>query len=227
MNKVIIPLDGMQLIQACELTAKLRDFIWGVKINDLFFRYGIQAINELKAMDVKVMVDAKLFDIPNTMQNTLNELWNADADLVTVHCASQYEARNYERNQLVGVTVLTSFDDSDCMEVFSNDVIHTVTKLMELAIRSQYKNVVCSAKDLEAIRDSIQAPLVTGDYFQKICPGIRPEWYIKEDDQKRVMTPGRAIKAGADLLVIGRPITKALDPLEALHQTNDEIGSVS
>jgi len=118
---------------------------------------------------------------------------------------------------------LHHFDDEDCYKIYGNTICMVVPNLARIAEEYHYGYLVCSAKDLWLLRDY---------YFDKfkfqkiICPGIRPEWYQKKDDQKRVMTPSEAIKAGADLLVIGRPILNHTDPVGAIMMTNEEIKNI-
>ena len=226
-KKIIIPLDGMTCVSAIELIEKIQaaeddcgeTLIWGFKVNDLLIDQGLGIITTIKAYGFNVFADPKLFDIPNTMTNSINKLIAAGADIITVHCASNYYTEGDLNSQVIkdhlaGVTVLTSFDTDICKASFGAGINFTV---LRFALRAQwysYKYIVCSPQELE---------LVGGIKCLKICPGIRPESYQVVDDQNRVSTPKGAIQAGADLLVIGRPILKAPDPIMAIHMINKEI----
>jgi len=218
MSRIILPLDGMTKKSAMELACSVRGLVWGFKVNDLLCdsEAGPGIISELKPYG-NVMADPKLFDIPNTMENSLNKLIKAGADIITVHCTAGYSPDPdgvIDASKLAGVTVLTSWTDGQCMRMYGDCLEDQVYGFAVNSQKHGYGYIVCAGPDLDALK-SISV--------KKICPGIRPLWYQEKDDQVRTMTPADAVKAGADLLVIGRPILRASNPAEAIHRTSEEI----
>jgi len=214
MSELIISLDKLSMDYALELAEKASGKVWGFKVNDLLLHYGAQIIYELRVFG-KVMADPKLFDIPNTMHNGIQCLKTAGANIITVHCASGYLAEDDETEILAGVTCLTSMPDSVCKDLYGLERDSAITKLADIG--SQYKYLVCSVSDLIDL-DSAQ---------QTICPGIRPSWYQEPDDQIKTATPSQAAQAGADLIVVGRPLTHSEDFSEALGRTLEELESLN
>lgn len=223
MSRIILPLDGLDMEKYESIIKTLQkaskkdpNLIWGVKVNDLLVDNGVEIIKELKYAGYKVFADPKLYDIPNTMRNSIKHLVNVEADIITVHCSARYIPTNQkEANRIAGVTVLTSMDEARCQSVYGKNVGESVCRFAHFAAEYKYGYLVCAARDLNFLPNMFNTKL--------ICPGIRPDWYQISDDQKRVMTPAEAIKAGADLLVIGRPILQANDMVDALVKTNEEI----
>ena len=216
-ERIILPLDGMTLEEAMVIVYKTKDKVWGWKVNDLFFEYGTSIITAIKRFGGRVMADAKLYDIPNTMNNTLNKILLAKADIITVHMEPGYvPVDKIQADKIAGVTILTSMSKKRVNDVYHGVTFEMVEEFIEDAIRLNYGYVVCSGEDL--------IDNVFNSKIKKICPGIRPQWsMVADDDQKRITTPTQAVKNGADLLVIGRPILTAPNMLEALDKTNKEI----
>jgi len=213
MNRVILPLDGMTMERATETATQLRDLVWGFKVNDLLIDEGLASIRKLK-FHGNVMADPKLYDIPATMNNSIDKLIEAGADIITVHGSAMYHGELDQKAKLAMVTILTTFDEDKCNLIYSEPIAQMVKRFSSYATLTGYGYMVSSAQQLETLN-----PLP----MKKICPGIRPSSYSVSDDQKQTMTPGEAIKAGADLLVIGRPILKADDPVKMLKEINEEI----
>jgi orotidine-5'-phosphate decarboxylase len=214
-NKIIVSLDRLSMAKALQLAEQAKGLVWGFKVNDLLLHYGAEIVYELKAFG-KVMADPKLFDIPNTMRNSIRVLKAAGADLITVHASACYPPQEEELDHLAAVTVLTSFNQGIVGDVFGMvDVNATAYHFAALLEERNYKYMVCSPHE---------AAIAKTFGMQAICPGIRPQWYRDEnDDHQRVTTPREAIKAGADLLIMGRPLTLAEDFVEALEKTLAEI----
>lgn len=238
---IIIPLDGMDKNKALEMAEKLSGMVWGFKVNDLLDPYGVSIISELKKYG-NVFADPKLHDIPNTVANRIKKYVAVKADLITVHASGGIEmmraavgasdkigimkaaAGIEEYSQILAVTILTSLDEDTTHNIYGSPVKAKVLQLARDAKLANVDGIVCSAKELGMLSKHEELARLT-----KVTPGIRPDWYqaeAKKEDQKRVMTPAEAIKLGADLLVIGRPITKADDPVEAVERTNEEIEAV-
>ena len=225
-NPIIVALDGMALPSALSLVSRLSTSVWGYKLNDLFMCYGWEAVREIRHRNnaAKIMLDMKLYDIPNTVKNHCEAIKLHDnIDIVTVHAHGGVDmmkaATSVIPNGIAAVTVLTSFNQN----TYGN--LHRTTSSIEdavvsLAGHAQFagcSHLVCSGNELLALRRY-------GITLKTIVPGIRPKWHVKSDDQKRTMTPEEAVAAGADYLVIGRPIIEAKDPVKAVADTLLELG---
>lgn len=224
--RVVIPLDGVSTDDALLMAKKLKGQAWGFKVNDLLMREGVEIVRRLKEYG-GVFADAKLADIPNTVANGVGVLQRAGADLITVHASGGLDmlvsavasaANDAGQARILAVTVLTSLSREDCLEIYGAEPRKKVLHLAELAASAGVYGVVCSPEEICEVRSSA----ILGG-ISLVIPGIRPDSYDKNDDQSRIATPRAAIKAGAKLLVIGRPITQSADPLEALKRINDEI----
>jgi orotidine-5'-phosphate decarboxylase len=203
-NSVVVALDGLSKADALVMAERLAEHpvVWGFKVNDLLLRCGIDIIHELKNFG-KVFVDPKLYDIPQTMTNSLDLLIReAKADIVTVHCKAGYKPPAHFAANIAGVTILTS-EEGDLSSMIKT------TYFTDCLSRS-YRYLVCSGADAKIVRSR-------SSDVQIICPGIRPPG-SDVNDQKQVMTPKQAIDNGANLLVVGRPITQSSAPLRVLDK---------
>ena len=217
-SKIILPLDHFPWREATEIIEQTQGQVWGYKIRRSVLEEGLAVIPQIKPYG-KVMLDFKLYDIPSAMTESLKMHLAAGADITTVHCTSGYDPQTegISHRHLAGVTILTSMDQQgfDC-HYKGRSIVDMVVQMARDAV-SRYEYLVCSPGDLDDIG------LLN---IKKICPGIRPEWYKTKDDQHRIATPAAAVRNGADLLVIGRPILKADDIVEAVARTNAEIETV-
>lgn len=187
---------------------------------ELFYAAGPEFVKKLKAEGYPVFLDLKLHDIPNTVAGAVNSLKGLGVDMLTLHAsggremfARAKEALNDMEHPpiLLGVTVLTSFSDEGRKEALlgeNHSVEETVECLAKMALSAGCDGIVSSAMEGEYLRKTI------GSSFPLVCPGIRPKG-VSAGDQKRVVTPEDARKIGVDFIVVGRPITKADDPLSA------------
>jgi orotidine-5'-phosphate decarboxylase len=175
----------------------------------------------------RVFCDVKLFDIPNTVANQVQRLAEAGAALVTLHCAggaAMLEAAREARDaagpdtRLLGVTVLTSFDDAAAQATFGRAVAPQVRAFAEQALAARLDGLVCAPPEL-ALLDEVDPQR----RLLRVTPGVRPAWHTAPDDQRRTLTPREARALGADLLVIGRPITRAADPVAACERILAEL----
>lgn len=219
-SPIILPLDGINDSKAIELVTELKDHIWGVKFNDLLDVHGISIIKRFKNLGIKVFADPKLHDIPNTVANRIKHYVDAGADFITVHASggiTMMEAakENAGDSKILAVTILTSISGPDCEKLFGDEVPYMVKSLALDAVRAKVDGIVCSPQEVDFIAKDLN--------LFKVIPGIRPEWYQTADDQNRVATPKQAMERGADYLVIGRPILKAENKLEAVKKTLEEI----
>lgn len=223
-NPIIVPLDGMTKGKALTVAGKLSGQVWGFKVNDLLIECGVSIITTLKECG-KVFADPKLHDIPNTVANSAKKLYEAGADFITVHASGGIEMMMAasksvaDGSQLLAVTILTSLDEDTTHLIYGAPVKAKVLQLARDAIVAMMDGIVCSAQELRMLRAYPELRNLI-----RVTPGIRPDWtQVGVDDQKRQMTPKEAIGLGADYLVIGRPITQAKDPLEAVEKTLTEI----
>lgn len=230
MERIIIPLDGFEnMVEICDLVTKIqeeefyqnRKIIWGFKVNDALLNYGVDIIAELKSEGFRVFADPKLHDIHNTISNSLKLLIEAESDIISVHASAQYDPSNEEEaNKLAGITVLTSLTQDQCYQVYNGEIYEVLEAFKTFIHYKKYGYMVCSSKDLLTLdREKFKDTKI-------ITPGIRPSWYEKKDDQSRISTPEEAIKNGADLLVIGRPILESSDVIKTINLINEEIEGI-
>ncbi len=214
-RRIILPLDHMAWGEARKVMIKTKGLVWGYKIRRSVLEEGLSVLAHIREYG-RVMLDFKLYDIPSAMTESLSLHIAAGADITTVHCSSGYDPlpHGLPCDPIAGVTILTSMGHEQFSRYYKGEsLVHLVEQMAEDAV-PRYGYLVCSATDLNRVqRLSIK----------KICPGIRPLWYLKADDQERTATPAEAVANGADLLVVGRPILEASDMTGAIKRTNDEI----
>ena len=232
-ERILVALDTDDVKTATTLARKLKGLVGGVKIGKEFFTAnGPQGAKKVAALGMPLFLDLKFHDIPNTVAQAVRAATALGPLMLNVHTgggpammtAAAKAARsaakefNVPRPWVLGVTVLTSLsaDDLAATGVRRGSVQSQVLRLAELAQDCKLDGVVCSPKEVTALRKAL------GKKFKLVVPGIRPTW-ASSDDQKRIMTPAKAIACGADYLVIGRAITSAKDPLEAAKRIVDEI----
>ena len=220
-EKIILALDGLNTNEILNFLNNFPQIRW-VKVGlELFCKEGPEIIKILKKMEKKIFLDLKLYDIPNTMSATCYQISKLGVDIISLHAsagstalkiskkASLEGSGEYNLNPpiLLGVTVLTSFSSEDLKIDFDiqTSIEENVQKLAELSFKSGLDGCVCSPKELKILRSTYD------NNFQLITPGIRLEDATKHD-QKRVMTPKKAILSGASKLVIGRSITQSENP---------------
>jgi orotidine-5'-phosphate decarboxylase len=227
-NPVFVALDTPSLDRARALAQSLKPFIGGVKLGLEFYgANGPDGVRAIVSAGTPVFLDLKLHDIPNTVAGTMKALAPVGAAIINVHAsggaammrAAAEAARTSEsRAKIIAVTVLTSLEDSDLAQIgVSGTALSQAVRLAILAKDSGLDGVVCSPHEIAAVRAGC------GAQFLIVTPGVRPLGG-ERGDQKRVMTPKQAMEAGADILVIGRPITAAPDPVEAARQIAAELG---
>jgi len=186
-----------------------------------FVANGPSLVRELVSRGTRIFLDLKIHDIPNTAGHAVAEAASLGAFMVTVHAAggsSMLRACANDALLVLGVTVLTSLDDAELGRIgFSGSAVENAVRLARLAQSSGLRGVVASPLEIAPIREACGKDVVI------VAPGIRPAG-ADAGDQKRTMTPGEAIGAGADYIVIGRPITNAADPRSAALRVVEEMG---
>jgi orotidine-5'-phosphate decarboxylase len=230
---LVLALDVPTEQEALRLADHLRPSLTWVKVGlQLFTAAGPDVVRRLVSMGLDVFLDLKLHDIPNTMAGAMRSLGELGATLTTIHstagpkaiAATCEAARELSagptgrRPAVLAVTVLTSLDEQELRTVYGEgpDAASFVEHLGRLAVRAGADGLVASPREVARLREALGPdPLL-------VIPGIRPAGGASED-QSRVATPARAVADGADLLVVGRPITRATDPRDALARILDEI----
>lgn len=210
------------------LASKLEGTGVYIKINSILRSCGYGLIGELHDLGVRVMADLKLNDIPNTMKLDAALLEPYRPDLLTIMASSGVDgmaavcAEMGADTEVLAVTILTTFDEECCHEVYNCPTKVGVLKLARLASAAECDGLVLSGKEVPIIA---KRPEII-EILTLNTPGVRPEWSVVEgDDQKRIVTPSDAIKSGVDRIIIGRPITQADDPREAVQKTLEEIST--
>ena len=214
-NPVYLALDVPQLDAAKALCEKVRGHIGGVKLGlEFFCAHGTHGVHEIAHLGLPVFLDLKLHDIPNTVAGAMHALHVVEPAIMTVHASGgrammeDAKAAAGERTRVVAVTMLTSLDQRDLERTGIGGTPHDhVMRLAELAAASGLDGIVCSGKEVKAVHEQWKS-----GFF--VVPGLRPGG-AATGDQKRVVTPRQARDDGASVLVIGRPISKAADPLSA------------
>ena len=230
-KKIIVALDTTDISQALALTKLIPD-VGAFKLGlEYFCANGPEGINKISETGIKIFLDLKFHDIPNTVAGAIKASLNMEPYMMTVHLSGGYnmlhrtmeEVKEYcAKNSLkipliLGVSVLTSIDDNDFTSLgLIGKVEDQVIRLAKLAKDADLDGMVCSAKELKIVKKKMGQNLIL------VTPGIRPAGGIM-NDQKRITTPSQAVSDGADFLVIGRPITEAIDPVQALNNISLEI----
>lgn len=210
---IAVALDAPDLDTAAQWAEMVTPYVSTLKIGlELYLRYGAQAVASVRgARGIDVFLDLKLHDIPATIGGAARAVAKLRPDILTVHATAGPAAIKAAVQALpdcvvAGVTVLTSLDDADLDEIgLAGPVSAAARRLGELAVEAGARALVCSPREVAAIRAAV------GPGIMLITPGVRPAGQAN-DDQARVSTPQQALHDGADLLVIGRPITRAPDP---------------
>ncbi len=223
-EKIIVALDLNRLEEIKRIVHTLDDA--------LFFKVGLQSfllcgpklLPYLKKQKKKIFLDLKFFDIPNTVSSAIISCRQWQPDFITVHLSGGLtmlkkaaEAACEIKTTILGVTVLTSFDQQELNRVGINSKLgDQVLRLAELGLQAKINHFVCSPQEIELLKKHF------GNDIRLITPGVRPSWSAK-DDQQRVLTPREAFEKGAAYIVIGRPLLKHPDPETAWKLLVQEI----
>jgi orotidine-5'-phosphate decarboxylase len=212
---IYVAIDTPDLDRARAIAAKVRAHVGGIKLGlEFYSANGPEGVRAMAALDLPVFLDLKLHDIPNTVAKAVQALYPLAPAILTVHAAGgrammeDAKAAAPSGTRVVGVTVLTSLDDEDLGSIGVDGNPHAqVARLTGLARAAGLDGVVCSGAEVAAAKKSWP-----DGFF--VVPGVRPA-DASAGDQKRVVTPRQALDAGASILVVGRPITRAADPEQA------------
>lgn len=234
-DRLIVALDVSTMQQMKDIVDTLGDAVSFYKVGmELFYAAGEDTVAYLRDCGKSVFLDLKLHDIPNTVAQGVKSLTRLGANLITIHgqggavmlkaaadaAREAAEELGVERPKLLAITVLTSFDDTTWSGIGGQlPIADQVRRLALLAKDAGVDGVVASPLEAKLIREAC------GDDFLIVTPGIRPA-FAAANDQKRIATPSGALRDGASRLVIGRPITKADNPREAVRMILEEMEAV-
>ncbi len=231
-NPILVALDLPSMAEALDLARALAPVVGGFKIgSELFTNTGPEIVRQIRATGASVFLDLKFHDIPNTVAKSVVAAVRMNVQMLTVHAsggpamlaaaekAAEAAAKTlgHPTPLVLGVTVLTSFDSNELAQVgFPANVGQQVERLAQLAVASGLRGLVCSPLEIAALRQLLPRNIAL------VTPGIRNA-DAPPDDQKRTLTAPEAIAAGADWLVIGRPIVAATDPVAAARSILDSL----
>jgi len=220
-NPIIVALDVPKVEKALALAAQLAPFVGGFKIgSELFTSVGPDIVKRIRATGAMVFLDLKFYDIPNTVAKSVAAAVRMDVQMLTIHTSgglSMMQAAEKSAQEtaselgrpaplILGVTVLTSMDGNELSQIgLQPNVGHQVERLADLAAQAGLRGLVCSPLEIAALRQRIPSAM------QLVTPGIRTG-ADRADDQKRTLSAKQAVEAGANWLVIGRPIYAAAEP---------------
>ncbi|WP_028451259.1 orotidine-5'-phosphate decarboxylase [Chitinilyticum aquatile] len=226
--RIIVALDFPAAEPALAFAARVSPAQCRLKVGkELFTSAGPRLVEELAGMGFDVFLDLKFHDIPNTTAHACVAAAKLGVWMVNVHASGGRKMMEASRDALdalpkrpllIAVTVLTSMGDADLAELGLPPAAQQVERLARLASSSGADGVVCSAQEASLIKNAC------GQSFKLVTPGIRPA-NSSADDQNRIMTPQAAIAAGSDYLVIGRPITQSVDPMQTLAEINASLAA--
>jgi orotidine-5'-phosphate decarboxylase len=226
-DRLIFALDVPDKSEAQRLVKLLQDSVGSFKVGlELFVREGPDILKLIKDYSsAEIFLDLKLHDIPATVRGALRSAAKLGVKYITIHSTEGeaiLEASKEVKGsciEVLAVTLLTSMGESQLHDLGSNLKVGDV--VLDRALRARQSGcagIICSGEEIESVKQKC------GDDFKVVVPGIRPEWsQIVSDDQKRITTPRKAIQAGADLIVVGRPIRDADDPEKAARKIVTEI----
>ncbi len=226
--KIIVALDYDNKKNALALVDQLDPNLAALKVGkEMFTLFGPKFVKKLVKKDFKVFLDLKFHDIPNTVAKACRAAAELGVWMTNVHAAGGIEmmqkanaavqAYGDDKPILIAVTMLTSMDEANYKKLgYQNTLTEQVLHLAGLTKEAGLDGVVCSAWEAQALKEKF------GDDFKLITPGIRPAG-ADVGDQSRIMTPVKALQAGSDFLVIGRPITQAEDPLKSLCEISESL----
>jgi orotidine-5'-phosphate decarboxylase len=225
-DRIIVALDVPTKEKAISLVGTLRGQISLFKIGlQLYTAGGPEIVRAVSAQGVKVFLDLKVYDIPNTVAKAVESAAGLGVQMFTIHLSGGSEmiraATAAKKNgmSILGVTVLTSVDETTLREIgIQGETSEQVLRLAQLGASCGIDGLVASAHEVQMLRAEF------GPEFKIITPGVRPSW-SEAIDQKRVTTPRQALEAGADYLVIGRPIVADPNPREAVAKILKELSA--
>lgn len=226
---IVLAVDTPDLATAIHWVRATQDHISVFKLGlEFFLTFGAEGVKAIQAeTDSDIFLDLKLHDIPHTVSGAAKAVSQLEPKFLTVHASGgramvQAAAESMPNTYITGVTILTSMSEMDVTEVgFKSSALDSAVSLAKVAVAGGARAIVCSPLEIRAVRAAVgQEPLI-------ITPGVRPLDMAGSDDQQRTMTPQDAVEAGANLVVIGRPITQSWsEGASAMKARAEEIGSL-
>ena len=224
-KKIIVALDSSNLQKIKKIVYQLKEDAYAFKIGyEFFFNHGLDGYNQIKKICPNIFLDLKLHDIPNTVNKGIKAINKLKPLLTTIHISGGDKMMKASlikntNTKILGVSILTSLDTHQAKKYYNNkNVVQLVKKFVKNAKKQKLDGIVCSPQEIKEIRKEV------GDKFIIVTPGIRlDKEKQKNDDQKRVLSPNKAIENGANYLVIGRPIFNAKNPLKKLRKINSSL----
>lgn len=224
-NPIFCAIDTNDIHQATSLLSEVAPHIGGIKIGlEFFTSLGVKGIEEIKKFNKPLFIDLKLYDIPNTVSAALRNILALKPEYTTLHISGgrtmlencvEVKVKANSSTKLIGVTMLTSFDNKEINEIgIDRNIKENVNLLSGLAENCKLDGIVCSPHEISYIKSKFKLEI--------IAPGIRMN-ESQTDDQKRTLTAKEALQAGADILVVGRPITQAKSPADAARSIYESI----
>ncbi len=225
-KKIILALDTKDLNFAANIVKKVKDEINSIKIGyEFFFNHGLSGYKKIYNICPNIFLDLKLHDIPNTVNAGLKAIANLKPKFTTIHIsggddmlksAVSFRKKN---TKILGVSILTSLNSEQTKKYYNeHNTKNLVIKFVKQAKKNNLDGIICSPKEISFIRKQMDKNFII------VTPGVRLKGsIIKNDDQKRILSPKEAMKLGANLLVIGRPILKSKDPLNVIKKINASI----
>lgn len=231
-DRIFCALDTTDVDAAVGLAKRLQGTVGGIKLGlEFYCANGAKGFEAVAGTGMPIFLDLKFHDIPNTVAGAIRAVAPLQPSILTIHtqggpemmrraaetAAEEADKHGANKPWVVGVTILTSLDDTDLAQMaIQNNTETQVPLLARLAKQNGLDGIVCSPKEIGLVRNQL------GTDFKLVVPGIRPAGSAA-GDQKRVMTPQEAVSAGASVLVIGRPITQAPDPAAAARAIADSL----
>ena len=223
-SRIILALDSNNFSKIQNILSKISNEIYGVKVGyQFFFNFGTTGYKYLQNRKLKIFFDFKLHDIPNTVFMGIKALNKLNPSMLTVHISGgnkmlSLARKNRKKSKIIGVSALTSLDEKNISLIYNRSSAKKLVKdMVKIALKSKLDGIVCSPKEIKLVKD------ISKDKLIIITPGIRVgKKLVKNDDQKRILTPKEAIKLGADFLVIGRPILNSKNPKKLVKFINDQ-----
>ena len=224
LKKIIIALDSNNIKETLKIVKALKNDAFAFKIGyEFFLNFGISGFKSIKKENVNIFLDLKLHDIPNTVASGIKAITKLAPYFTTIHLSGGDEMQKISsyfkaNTKILGVSILTSLNSRQTKKYYNNNVEEIVSKFAKNALINKLDGIVCSPQEIKIVKKITKNKLII------VTPGIRPVNYNDpKDDQKRVMSPKDAVEAGANYLVMGRPITKSTNPLKILQSINSSL----
>ena len=224
-KKIIVALDNNNIKNILNTINDLKEEAFAFKVGyEFFYNFGHEGYSLIDKKKIKIFLDLKLHDIPNTVKKGIEAISKLNPYFLTIHISGGDQMHkaapcSKENTKILGVSILASLDSQQIKKYyFSNSIEKIVSDYTNYALKSNLDGIVCSPLEVNMVKK------IAGDKLITVVPGIRPgEYNNKNDDQKRYVTPKEAIDFGADYLVIGRPITESHNPLKSIKEINESL----